>query len=105
MRESLNEPVSVICSYNGSTKQFTLHQLGWANDTFKLGKVDFYHKTKNGLVIIHHYSVADLGGRAYFKLAFDSLNLQWTLEEYMSGSDAVVYAREDVLGSIPRPAT
>jgi hypothetical protein len=98
MRESLNESVSVICSYNGSTKQFTLHQLGWASDTFKLGKVDFYHKTKNGLVTIHHYSVADVDGRAYFKLAFDSLNLQWVLEEYMTAGEAVAYAHGTAIG-------
>lgn len=91
MRESLNEPVSVICSFNASSGQFTLHSLGWANETYKLGKPDFYHKTKHGLVTIHHYSVADTEGRMYFKLAFDSLNLQWVIEEYMLASEAVAH--------------
>lgn len=91
MRESLNEPVSVICSYNSTSQQFSIHSLSWSNDTYKLGKPDFYHKTKNGLVTTHHFSVADVDGRMYFKLAFDSLNLHWVIEEYMLASEARVH--------------
>ncbi len=91
MRESLNEPVSVICSFNASTQQFSIYSITWSNETYKLGKPDFYHKTKNGLVTIHHFSVADTEGRMYFKLAFDATSLHWTLEEYMLASEARVH--------------
>ena len=91
MRESLNEPVSVICTYNADLKRFMPLQVGWANDTYKLGKVDFYHKTKSGNKVLHHFSVADVGGRMYFKLCFDADTLNWVLEEYMVASEARVH--------------
>lgn len=91
MREELNEPVSVICTYNASLKRFLPLQIGWANDVYKLGKIDFYHKTKNGTKILHHFSMADNEGRMYFKLRFDADTLNWTLEEYMLASEARVH--------------
>lgn len=91
MRESLNEPVSVICTYNATLKKFVPLQVGWANDTYRLGKVDFYHKTKNGTKVLHHFSVADTEGRMYFKLCFDADTLHWTIEEYMSAGDMAVH--------------
>lgn len=90
MRESLNEPVSVICTYNSSLRRFIPLQISWANDTYKLGKIDFYHKTKNGNKVLHHFSMADMEGRMYFKLCFDADTLNWTLEEYMIASEAKV---------------
>lgn len=90
MRESLDEPVSVICTYNCSLKRFTPLQIGWANDTYKLGKIDFYHKTRSGTKVLHHFSMADTEGRMYFKLCFDADTLNWVLEEYMDASEARV---------------
>ena len=91
MRESLNEPVSVICTYNSSLQRFTPLQIGWANDTYKLGKIDFYHKTKNGSKVLHHFSMADTESRMYFKLCFDADTLNWTLEEHMMASEVLVH--------------
>ena len=91
MRESLNEPVSVIATYNASLQRFMPLQIGWANDVYRLGKIDFYHKTKNGTKILHHFSLADSEARVYFKLCFDAENLHWTLEEYMPASEAKVH--------------
>jgi hypothetical protein len=48
-------------------------------------------KQKNGNKLIHHFSLCDQGGNAYFKLALDTDSLHWTIEEYMSASDAEVY--------------
>ena len=90
MRESLDEPVSVICTYNASLKRFMPLQIGWANDTYKLGKVDFYHKTKTGNKVLHHFSVTDVNERMYFRLCFDAGTLNWVLEEYMVASEAKV---------------
>ena len=90
MRESLNEPVSVICSYNAGLRRFSPLKLGWGKHAYKLGKVDFYHKTKNGTKVLHHFSVADDAASIYFKLCFDADTLNWTLEEYMNASEAKV---------------
>ncbi len=91
MRESLEEPISVICTYNASLKRFIPLQLGWANETYRLGKVDFYHKTKNGTKVLHHFSMTDANSQVYFKLCFDADNLNWILEEYMLASEAAVH--------------
>ena len=91
MREGLDEPVSVICTYNASLQRFMPLQIGWANDTYKLGKVDYYHKTKSGTKVLHHFSVTDVDARIYFKLCFDADTLNWTIEEYMNASDARVH--------------
>jgi hypothetical protein len=91
MRESLHESISVLCSYNANSQRFAPLQIGWANDTYRLGKVDFYHKTKSGTKVLHHFSVADTGGTMYFKLCLDADTLNWTLEEYMSANEAKVH--------------
>ena len=91
MRESLNEPISVISTYNASLQRFVPLQIGWSNQTYKLGKVDFYHKTRNGTTVLHHFSVADDQASIYFKLCFDASNLHWTLEEYMNATEAQVH--------------
>ena len=88
MRESLDEPVSVICTYNCSLKRFTPLQIGWANDTYKLGKIDFYHKTRSGTKVLHHFSMADTEGRRYFQLRFAADTRNRVLEERMKPSEA-----------------
>lgn len=94
MRESLNEPVSVVWYYDSKRRHMQPYMLNWNNQEYRLGKIDFWHKTWSGKHQIHHFSIADRDGQAYFKLAFNTDNLQWTLEEYMSSHDASVrYAR------------
>ena len=69
MRESLDEPVSVVWFYNSKTKHLQPHRLTWNNRNYNLGKIDFWHKTRHGDMLIHHFSIADDSGQAYFKLA------------------------------------
>jgi hypothetical protein len=94
MRESLNEPVSVVSYYNSSSRQVQPYQLNWQGQIYKLGKIDFWHKTRRGDILIHHFSMGDVGGTAYFKLALDATTLHWTIEEYMTADQMeVVYER------------
>lgn len=93
MRPGLNEPVSVLSIYSKKHKIFKPEILTWDGIDYRLGKVDFYHKTKKGLTTLHHFSLADRDETTYFKLVFDSVSLNWTLEEYqMSGENEVHYA-------------
>jgi len=93
MRESINEPVSVVWYYNAPSHHMQPYMLKWNSHEYYLGKIDFWHKTWDGKYQIHHYSVADKDGQAYFKLAFRTDNLQWTIEEYMySDMPAPTYA-------------
>ena len=93
MRESLDEPVSVVWFYNAKNHHMQPHRLSWNNQDYTLGKVDFWHKTKRGDTLIHHFSIADTLGQVYFKLALNTDSLQWTIEEYMTASDMVVEFR------------
>lgn len=91
MRESINEPVSVVFYYNAARRQVQPYRLTWSNNDYRLGKVDFWHKTKRGSTIIHHFSLADIDASMYFKLALDADSLQWTIEEYMPATEARVH--------------
>ena len=93
MRESLDEPVSVVWYYNARTRHMQPHMLTWNLQDYLLGKIDFHHKTKQGDTLIHHFSVSDRMGQVYFKLALNTDTLQWTIEEYMTANDmAITYA-------------
>lgn len=85
MRGSLNEPVSVVWYYNAKTRHMQPYILSWNNQDYKLGAVDFWHKTWDGKHQIHHFSIADRQGSVYFKLALHTNSLQWVIEEYMTG--------------------
>ena len=87
MRESLDEPVSIIWYYNAKSRTIQPHRMSWNSQDYYLCKVDFWHKTRSGTTLIHHFSIADRDGQAYFKLALNTDTLQWTLEEYMTSQD------------------
>lgn len=84
MRESLNEPVSVVWYYDAKKRHMQPLRINWNGLDYDLGPVDFWHCTWSGKHQIHHFSIADKSGQAYFKLALNTDNLQWTLEEYMT---------------------
>jgi len=90
MRESLDEPVSIIWFYNAKSRHMQPHRMSWNGQEYALGKIDFWHKTKHGDTLIHHFSIADTAGQAYFKLALNTDTLQWVLEEYMTANDMVM---------------
>jgi len=92
MREGLNEPVSVLSIYSKKHKVFKPAILTWDGLDYRLGKVDFYHKTKKGATTLHHFSLSDKEESVYFKLTFNASNLNWTLQEYMmAGTNNVSY--------------
>jgi hypothetical protein len=87
MRESLDEPISVVFYFDSETNLIQPYRLTWNNRDYLLGKVDFHHKTRAGKTLTHHFSLADVDGTVYFKIALDTDNLHWKLEEYMYGSE------------------
>jgi hypothetical protein len=90
MRESLNEPVSVIWYYNASKQHVQPFSLSWKSRDYRLGKVDFWHKTRRGTTLLHHFSLSDREGTVYFKLLLDTDSLHWTIEEFMYAGDVTV---------------
>jgi len=94
MRESLDEPVSVVWYYHAKTKHLQPHTVSWNGQDYRLGKIDFWHKTRHGDTLIHHFSIADTKGQVYFKLALNTDTLQWTLEEYMTAQDMIIQYKQ-----------
>ena len=91
MREGLHEPVSVLSIYSKQHSIFKPAILSWNGLDYRLGKVDFYHKTKKGSTVLHHFSMTDKDKSLYVKLVFNSNNLRWTLEEYQMANQTDVY--------------
>jgi hypothetical protein len=91
MRESLDEPVSVVWYYDHRAQRVKPHRLTWQNSDYLLGAIDFWHKTKTGNTLVHHFSVSDVDQKMYFKLALDTDTLHWTIEEFMAASEAAVH--------------
>jgi len=94
MRESLDEPVSVVFYYDAVRRHIELYKLNWQGREYRLGKIDFWHKTRRGDVLTHHFSLGDVGGTVYFKLGLDAGTLHWVIEEYMTADQMeVTYGR------------
>lgn len=94
MRESLDEPISVVAYYHAEQHAFQPYQLTWQNQDWRLGRPDFHHVTRAGRSVIHHFSISDMGEHMYFKLAFHTDTLQWFLEEYMPAGERYVHYRD-----------
>lgn len=84
MRESIDEPVSVVFYYDAKAHHVQPYQVTWQNQDYRLGKIDYWHKTKQGNKLIHHFSIADVDENMYFKLGLDTETLHWKLEEFMT---------------------
>ncbi len=95
MREGLHEPVSVLAIYSQKTQHFRPMIMTWNGIDYRLGPVDFYHKTKQGATTLHHFSLCDKAESVYFKLLFNARTLNWTLEEYMMADGVPQYARTE----------
>lgn len=91
MRESLNEPVSVVFFYNDKLHHVQPYRLTWQNKDYILGRIDYWHKTRVGSTLFHHFSVSDVDETMYFKLALDTDTLHWKLEEFMNASESGVH--------------
>ncbi len=91
MRESLNEPISVVFYYDSNKRHLKPHVINWHGQDYKLGPIDFHHTTKVGNDLIHHFSMAAADGSAYFKISLHTRNLNWHLEEYMFGHEDIVH--------------
>ena len=96
MRESLDEPVSVVMYYDARHNKVRPHKMIWRGKEYVLGEVDFWHSTTVGYERIHHFSLCDIDKTVYVKLALKTNSLQWVLEEYMcAGDNTVQYGRGD----------
>lgn len=81
MRAKVNDLVSVIWSFEASTRRIRIHKMHWQHRDYVPAKIDFHHRSYQGRNLVHYFSVADEQAGLYFKLLFDTKALTWTLEE------------------------
>jgi hypothetical protein len=81
MTTRINQPVKVLAAFDDKRMCLKPLQLIWNSANYRLGKVDFFHATKNGAERIYHFSLCDEAGGTYMKLAFHTHSLVWMLEE------------------------
>ena len=83
MIQKIKAPVTVISIYkHRQNKAFPL-ALYWEGRKFKIRNVDLHHSYKKGKILYHVFSVSSKNH--YFRLALNTSNLFWTLEEVSDG--------------------
>ena len=73
----IDEKVNVILSSNIPLSIF------WRGRVYKITKIGLHHNFYEGKILIHIFSV--LSGTLFFKLKFDTKNLEWRLLETYDG--------------------
>jgi ribosomal protein L36 len=56
--------------------------LKWNGRVYNINKVNMRHQALEGQTLVHYFSVSD--STNFFKLAFNTKNLQWKLEQVYS---------------------
>ncbi len=80
MLEDIDEIVEVITVFkkNGVWPKI----LKWKGRIYKIKNINMVHQVMDGNSLIHYFSVSD--NVNFFKLAFNTKNLQWKLEQVYS---------------------
>lgn len=79
MGNVINEEVSVDLIFDSKTKIAKPWVIKWRDRSYKIDKIGLHHQAFDGRVLIHYFSVCS--GETFLKLAFNTLNLHWRLEE------------------------
>jgi hypothetical protein len=80
MVAEINESVDVITVFKKN--QFYPAILKWKNKVYKIKNVNMVHRSAQGQDLVHYFSVSD--DLHFFRLAFNTNNLQWRLEQVYS---------------------
>ena len=85
MREKISEKVSIVSYYSDKKDKFLPLRLIWQNREYNLSLMGFVHKYLNGDTYHHIYEMVDQDQKMYFRLNFNSKDLEWTLEVVSDG--------------------
>ena len=77
MFNQINEPIDVVAKFVGN-KAIPVKFL-WNGKEIIISKINLIYSSFEGRIKFHFFAVSD--GANYFKLQFNSENLQWTLVE------------------------
>ncbi len=99
MIQRISEPVSVVTTYNATTRSVRPISLEWSRRTYPVLQVGLRHTYREGITRHHVFSVvartgntespakpeAKWDGALFFRLNLNADNLSWTLEEVSDG--------------------
>lgn len=77
MLQKTNEQINVLVAFM-KNKVMPL-SFEWAGRNYSIDKVNMAYSSRVGRKLWHYFSVASAG--SYFKLAFDSENNNWQIQE------------------------
>lgn len=83
MLEKIDIPVTVYLIFNAESRSVEPRALVWNGRTYKVSKVGLHHKYKQGRILFHVFSVASKD--MFFRLIFNTENLQWRLKQISDG--------------------
>ena len=82
MFEKINEQIEILVNF--TFQEVYPMQITWRKRTFDIKNMDFYHTSKEGNVLLHHFAVST--ETESFKITLNASNLVWTLNEiYTTG--------------------
>lgn len=85
MREIINEEVGVLMYYSSKTRTASPYLIDWHGRSFKVGKIGYHHKIKEGVIMHHIFELTDKEMTTWFRLNFNTDNLHWKLEVVSDG--------------------
>lgn len=92
MYEKINEPIEVFATFSKKGTEpicFT-----WNRQDYNITSVNFRHKSNNGSHPVYHFAVTS--NNETYKLTFDPIDLNWTLDEvYLDTSFKTVDSLND----------
>lgn len=86
MTEKIDEEASVVMYYSAAKRYACPHIISWRNRQYDVGKIGYYHKVKDGLVVHHIFELVDKTNSLWFRLNFNSDNLHWVIEAISDGN-------------------
>lgn len=86
MNEKINERIDVITIYRKTGALVMPYKLRWNGKEYKITKLGYHHKIKEGKTLIHIFSCSN--DSLAFRLRFNSDTLSWILEEVLDGNGA-----------------
>lgn len=83
MIQKITAPISVLTLFDHKKHIFTPLYVSWDGEKYKIKKIGYHHKVREGKVLFHIFSV--ISETLFFRLKFDTESLLWVVEEISDG--------------------
>lgn len=91
--------IDVLFHFDGKDQYAHPVSLTWNEERYELGGVQFWYVEKRRGALVHHYTVGDKTNSYTFRLALETENLTWKLEEANELQPAAdLWPRQELVG-------